>query len=134
MNYYAKINDNGTLTTTSARETETEKIVKILEQGFLPCDLPIEPTEELEPYQKYEAKYQVGTDKIVITFEVVSNDPTLINEEIGRLTALLEAGDYKVVKNNEYIAAGVEPYYDPTELYNEREPIREQIRGLEALL
>lgn len=47
------------------------------------------------------------------------------------LTILFVAG---LAAGMEYIDAGFEPYYVPLELYNEREPLRVQIRELETLL
>lgn len=57
-----------------------------------------------------------------------------IHEQIAELAQILTSTDYKVIKNREYIDAGLEPYYDPMELHNERELIRAQIRELEQLI
>lgn len=57
-----------------------------------------------------------------------------VQDQIFALSSQLASTDYKVVKNNEYIAAGVEPYYNVAELYAEREAIRVQIRELEGQL
>ncbi len=134
MNYYAKLSENGTLSSACANEGETKMIEQLLSEGFLPHEKAILPDEELGEFQSYELKHRSEDEKIVSYYDVISNDPTLIQQKIDELTTQLSATDYKVVKNHEYIDAGFEPYYAPMDLYNEREPLREQIRELEALL
>ena len=45
--------------------------------------------------------------------------------------AQLAESDYKVIKCYEYSLAGLDLPYDASELHNEREAIREEIRTLE---
>ena len=57
-----------------------------------------------------------------------------LTDQITALKAELAATDYKVIKNEEYAAAGLDPAYDPTELYTARQAIRDQINTLEEQL
>lgn len=57
-----------------------------------------------------------------------------LENQINALKQELSDTDYKVIKNNEAIAAGFEPPYNPEELHSEREAIRQQIRELEEQL
>jgi hypothetical protein len=43
----------------------------------------------------------------------------------------LSETDYKVIKNYELIAAGLEPEYDTAILHNERQLVRDEINRLE---
>ncbi len=132
MEQYARFNNEGLLEQTCAR-TDADK-EKLAQEGFSPYEVEDIPTDPLQPFQRLEAKHMQEGGKIVTYFEVVANDPTLIKKQIATLTAQLSATDYKVVKNQEYIAAGQQPYYNAAELFFEREAIRVQIRELENLL
>ncbi len=128
---YARINAAGTLETTAAN---TEKMQEILaKDGFLPYTTTEQPTTELEPLQSWQSSYDMICDEIIQVWRVVDNDPKLIAAKIGELTIELDATDYKVIKNQEYIAAGEEPYYNVQELHQEREAIRTVIRSLESM-
>lgn len=55
-----------------------------------------------------------------------------MESNIQDLKAQLEEADYKVIKNQEAVAAGEEPPYDPVALHAERQATRDQIAEEEA--
>ncbi len=56
------------------------------------------------------------------------------NLEQSLLSVESPYGDWKVVKYNEYIAAGLEAPYDIAEVNSQREAIRERIREINKIL
>lgn len=59
--------------------------------------------------------------------------PTLL-AKIRDLKMLLQESDFKVIVNQELIAAGLDPKYDPSDLHDERQAWRNEINALEKKL
>ena len=54
--------------------------------------------------------------------------------ELNDLKAQLSATDHKIVENVEYKAIGKKVPYDPAEIHNERQALRDRISELEELI
>lgn len=84
--------------------------------------------------QGFKERYEELDDKIIVHYDIVEYDRHKVENQIRELKELLTASDYKVQKNIEFRDAGLELPYDPTDLHNERQPLRDRINELEELL
>ncbi len=101
-----------------------------------------------EPISNSDEYFYVDKSIVFIDGEFIGEYAKTLNKnkcisEISRVKKLLADTDYKVVKNMEYQMAmmtSVEPnqiildLYDPQELHNERQALRDKINELEQLL
>lgn len=132
---YAKIHTNGDISISpKIKGGETLEAILIAD-GFVPYEEEELPDEsELSSIGSYKLCYRQEEGQIVGYYEVVDVDLVKVNTEIERLKLELTATDYKVVKNQELQMVGEACAYDPHELYEIREPLREAIRELEIYL
>ncbi|MFI3305695.1 MAG: hypothetical protein R3Y68_04190 [Rikenellaceae bacterium] len=146
---YAKIDELGDITTTLIDPTNPIHLRLAAESGMLPLvdetqaettqaeTTQVETTQvevELGEFDTLKRRYRTEEGRVVRYTEQVVNSPAKIESKIKELCAELSDSDYKVVKCQEQMMAGESASYDTTELHNEREAIRVQIRELEALL
>lgn len=130
---YARINSDDSYSIAIANSDSIA--ARIVQDGFLPFECEDAPDEsDLSPIESYTCKARREGDIIVGYYEKIDVDPEKVKAEIVRLKAELSATDYMVVKNQELQMAGVELEYDPDELHNTRQPLREAIRELEDYL
>lgn len=130
---YARINSDGSYNETIANSESIAAIM--IRDGFLPFECEDEPDgSDLSPIESYTQKMRREGDIIVGYYEKNDADPEKVEAEIVRLKAELSATDYMVVKNQELQMSGQELEYDPDELHNTRQPLREAIRELESYL
>lgn len=84
--------------------------------------------------QGIKERYEELEDKIIIHYDIVEHTPTKVHTKISFLKKSLAEWDYKVSKNNEYRDAGLPLPYDPTEIHQRNQPLRDEINELENIL
>ncbi len=132
---YVRIDSDGAMEFAPNVENNERLRAIIIADGFLPYECEEMPDQsELSVIESYKLNHRQEEGCIVGYYEKIGADPAKINAEIQRLKAALADTDYKVVKNQELQMVGEACCYDPQELYDEREPLREAIRELEIYL
>lgn len=119
-----------------------EEVETLLSEGFYPSESEEKPTIDenyiLGDYLTFDEEKLVWVHHWVKELNI-----RYINSKINSLKQQLANTDYKVVKNMEYqmaMMSSVEPnqiildLYDPQELHNERQALRDKINELEQLL
>ena len=87
-----------------------------------------------EPIDIYQIPfYRLQNNKIIYDIELKNTDQekVKIHTTISRLRYELNSTDYKVIKNYELIAAGLQPEYPVAELHAQRQAWRDEINALE---
>lgn len=122
---------------------DIEEQQSLKNEGYIECIYINEKPEEKEFFETSNI-LKFNDDKQIYERTWVQKVDTLkINTQISILKQQLADTDYKVVKNMEYqmaMMSSVEPntiildLYDPKELHNERQALRDKINELENLL
>lgn len=130
MDLVLKINDTFNV---SANVEDEKTMSYLLSLGYKPIQddgLPNEYNDETMEFAKhiqeegglYYYRYDIQTSKVKI------------EKKIDTIKQELANTDYKVIKNMEYQSVGIELEYDPQEIYNERQTLRDEINKLQKLL
>ncbi len=136
LQQFAKITDEGTLSTTAIDPRREKLMARVIKDGFLPLEIESDEIDEdsLGDTDGVEWQHLLEADRIRYRRVVVSNSPSKIESEIKRIKGELTESDYLVVKSMESSLAGVDCGYDVESLHQDREALRSRIRELEALL
>ena len=105
----------------------------LLADGWSELKYKNTPFEVEEPYY-YLDRIITQEDDVFWCEYIKSLDKGKCEQEIITLKQQLADTDYKVVKNVEAQSCGLEPPYNPIELHNERQALRDRINELEQLL
>lgn len=128
---YGKIID-GAIRISDTQYLAESAICWLIDDGWKETILDNVP--ETDGFYGFKERYEELDDKIIVHYDIVEYDRHKVENQIRELKELLTASDYKIQKNIEFRDAGLELPYDPTDLHNERQPLRDRINELENLL
>lgn len=142
MEYALFTNNKKNVETKIVDDFTKDELLELQSQGWQEVIDVEKPqfNEDIEYLHKYINIEEDGSYKNVY---VVMKDRDKAMRQISLLKQQLADTDYKVVKNMEYqmaMMSSVEPntiildLYDPQELHNERQALRDKINELEQLL
>lgn len=100
--------------------------------SYLPLVLN-ESEVEFGEYDSSNPYYELEDDVVSQRWEIIHNDPVVINERIEALKRELSDSDYKVTKCYEASLIGSPLQYDINALHCERQQIRDKINELEMI-
>lgn len=129
---FGKIVDDELLVTGGFGEATDSMIPELFKDGYKYLYRDAVPITDY--LQGIKERYEEQEDKIIVRYDIVEYNPFKVKQRIDTLKQQLSQWDYKVSKNNEYRDVELPLPYNPTEIHQRNQPLRDEINELENIL